>query len=108
MSDVFQLQDEISSLVAAHVEPEIERVEAHRSALATPENLDDWRLVRRGRHHQHRHTREDAALARQCYETVLARNPDHVDALINMAWWEFWDLSTLVTPRGSRPTRARD
>ena len=94
MNDVFQIQDEISSLVAAHVEPEIERVEAHRSALATPENLDDWRLVRRGRHHQHRHTREDAALARQCYETVLARNPDHVDALINMAWWEFWDLST--------------
>ena len=100
MSDVFLIQDEISSLVAAHVEPEVERVEAHRSALATPEDLDDWRLVRRGRHHQHRHTREDAALARQCYETVLARNPDHVDALINMAWWEFWNLSTQHGERG--------
>ena len=91
MSDVFQIQDEISSLVAAHVEPD--RASGSSSQCAAGDPREPGRLaVRRGRHHQHRHTREDARY--QCYETVLARNPDHVDALINMAWWEFWDLST--------------
>jgi len=38
-------------------------------------------------------TREDAGEARRYFELALEQEPDSSEALIQMAWWHWWDLS---------------
>jgi adenylate cyclase len=93
MVDIFDLQDEISLIVAAKLEPEITRSERQKSLPARNESIASWHLVRRGLFHQHKMTREDAVEAKRFFELALEQEPDSTEALIQLAWWHWWDLS---------------
>ena len=44
---IFELQDEIASTIASHIEPELARAEISRIERRPPENLDVWELYHR-------------------------------------------------------------
>ncbi len=93
IADIFDLQDEISLLVAAKLEPEITRSELRKALPTRNESIASWHLVRRGLFHQHKMTYEDAAEAKRYFELALEQEPDSAEALIQMGWWHWWDLS---------------
>lgn len=90
--DLFAVQDDIAQSVAAAIEPELSRMEQFRSRMRQVESLDDWDLVRRGMWHMNQMTRDDAPIARELFEQALARSPSSTEALIQLAWWHFWDV----------------
>jgi TolB-like protein/Tfp pilus assembly protein PilF len=91
--DIFDLQDEISLIIAAMLEPEIERAEREQALPTRTESIASWHLVRRGLWHQYKLTREDAIEARRFFTLALEQDPNSVEALVQMAWWHWWDLS---------------
>jgi len=93
IDDIFDLQDEISLVTAAMLQPEIERSERRRELPSRSESIASWHLVRRGLWHQYKLTREDAAEAKRYFELALDQEPDSVEALVQMGWWHWWDLS---------------
>lgn len=92
LDDLFAVQDEIARSVAAAIEPELSRLEQFRSHSRAVEYLDDWELVRRGLWHMNRLTRTDSTIAREFFDRALVRNPDSIEALIQLSWWHFWDV----------------
>jgi adenylate cyclase len=59
LTDIFDLQDEITANISSRVAPQIWRVEGERVSLARPEDLDAWDLYLRALSHYHRTTAED-------------------------------------------------
>lgn len=98
LGELFALQDEIARSVVAILEPEVQRAERARPVRASARELDVWDLVRKGMWHQNKLTREDAGEAKRLFELALTRDPDSVEALIQMSWWHFWDISTRRGP----------
>ena len=94
LDDIFAVQDEITQSIVATIEPELEQAEQQRASLQPPENLDAWDLVQRGKWHQNRLTREDAAKARPLFERALQVDQNSAEALIQLAWWHFWNFWT--------------
>ena len=91
LEDIFDLQDEISLAVAAKLEPEIERRERAKTLPSRNESLQSWDLVRRGMYHQHKLTKQDAATALDYFNQALEVEPESVEAILQKAWWYFWD-----------------
>jgi tetratricopeptide (TPR) repeat protein len=48
--------------------------------------------------HQSKLTRDDAREAKRLFDRALRQDPDSIDALIQLAWWHFWDVSTRRGP----------
>lgn len=94
LGDLFIMQDE----VVAILEAEVQRAERVRPVRVSTEELGTWDLIRKGIWHQSKLTRSDAEEARRLFELALERDPDSVEALIQMSWWHFWDASTRRGP----------
>lgn len=90
---IADLEAPIATEIVARLEPEIERAERITPTTAR-EHPDAWHLLRRGIWHQYQLRKDDAATARRYFEQALLRDPDSVEALIQLAWWEWWNAST--------------
>ena len=75
LADVFDVQDEIVSEVAAHIHPAIERAEVEKRAKRDPADLDAWDLLLRSRWHYHTNTREGCEEAIRLGELAVERDP---------------------------------
>jgi adenylate cyclase len=71
LSDIFDLQDEISARVAATVVPELQRAEHKSSAAKQPRNLDAWDYVQRGMAHLHVFSKKSNSDAREMFGRAL-------------------------------------
>lgn len=89
-----QVPREIVHSIIAALHTHVDGSEERRYRSRPIGDLDAWGLVRRGMWHQNRLTRSDAAEARRLFDMALERDPDSVDALIQLAWWHFWDVWT--------------
>ena len=76
LSDIFDLQDEISSSIAGAVEPEIAVAEVDRVRRAVPENMVAWDYLQRGKWHLWHYTPEDGLKAQGFFERAIAIEPD--------------------------------
>lgn len=85
---------EIVHCIVAALHANVDGSEERRYRARPASDLDAWGLVRRGMWHQNRLTRDDAAEARRLFDMALERDPNSVDALIQLAWWHFWDVWT--------------
>lgn len=74
LTDIFEIQDEITRIVAGTIEPEITKAEFERQRHVPPESLDAWQLYQRGVFHFHRLTPEDDVAARKYLEAAIARD----------------------------------
>ncbi len=72
LTDIFDLQDEITDQIVARVAPEINLAEAERASRRQPTNLGAWDLFQRGLWHFNRFIKEDNREARALFARAIA------------------------------------
>jgi adenylate cyclase len=97
LTDILQMQDEITEAVAAAIEPQLIRKESERGVQRS-QNLTAWDLVRRGMWHFHRFTPENHELAREFFVQATSVEPNEASGYIWLARTESSRLTFLGTP----------
>jgi TolB-like protein/Flp pilus assembly protein TadD len=77
LTDIFALQDEITSSVAAAIEPKLLAAEAVRSEKRSAADLDAWDLVMRALTHYWRMTTAETTTAIDMLREAVERYPDY-------------------------------
>jgi adenylate cyclase len=107
MEDIFDLQDEMTQVIASALEPELNAAECERALLKSPDNLDAWEMYQRALWHMwtfeaaHENTAMKlfkqsiqmdpnfapayAYLCYSCYITVIMGYAEDPDARLNEA-----------------------
>ena len=96
IEDLFELQDEITSVIVAATAAKIRSAEAERLRLLPPSNLEAYGFVLRGQSHAMRYTQADVRQARELYNAALSSDPKYARALsaksrtLNLEWRYNW------------------
>lgn len=90
LENLVALQTEIGHEIVSHLEKEVDRVEQARTFQVPWESLATWQLVRRGRWHMGRRTRNDTHLALGFFEEAHSTDAGSSATLNELAWWYFW------------------
>jgi len=77
LTDIFELQDEITQKVTATIEPKLVAVEGTRAQSRSAENLGAWELVARAMTHYGRMTTEESETAIELLRQAVAKYPDY-------------------------------
>jgi serine/threonine protein kinase len=85
MEDVFEVQDEIASKIAAALRITLSPQEQKALAAKPTENLQAYDLYLRGRNYARRAARQDLQFALQMYESAVALDPDFALAHAGLA-----------------------
>ena len=85
ISDIFEVQDELTQTVVGAIEPQLSKAERERAKAHKPSNLDAWALLQYGRAHLYKRTRENIAQARGYLERAIEADPDLVAAYADLA-----------------------
>ncbi len=85
LTDIFAVQDDITSRVAAAIEPALSRAESQRVIAKRPEHMGAWDYCQRGFWHVHKGTRADGMAAYGLFEQALALDPNLADAHLGLA-----------------------
>jgi adenylate cyclase len=80
LTDLFELQDEITHAIAGAIEPELLKFERDRLAARPQQNEDAYELYQRGMWHHYRHTKEDNSKAQASFRRALAIDPQYPQA----------------------------
>jgi adenylate cyclase len=80
LTDIFAVQDDITSRVAAAIEPALSRAETQRVIAKRQENMGAWDYCQRGFWHVHKGTRTDGIEAYDFFKQALALDPNLADA----------------------------
>ncbi len=91
--DRLTLQDDLSLSIAAQLQPEIERSARQAALPIRQEDADTWHLIRQGIWHQYQLTRDNSIIARNLFLQAVERDQYSTEALVQLAWWHFWDIS---------------
>jgi len=86
ISDIFELQDEITEKIVARVEPEIGYAERRRVAHIRPASLQAWDCYHLGVHHFFRFTAPDNSEAQRLLRRSQQLDPGFGEAY---AWWAY-------------------
>ncbi|MDA1074434.1 MAG: tetratricopeptide repeat protein [Proteobacteria bacterium] len=85
MSDLFALQDEISSTIAASMVGDLTRAEGERARQRGTQSLEAWSLYQLGMQHAERFTLEDYQVAAKFFAQAVDRDPRFSTALAQLA-----------------------
>jgi len=100
LSDIFELQDEISLLIADKIRENFGHFDVQEHLVATPtNNIEAYKLFLRGRSFQLNWRLEDISTAITFYKKSVAIDPLFADAYVGIGWcygilasWQFIDL----------------
>lgn len=93
IGDVFDLQDEITSVIVARLEPAIGSSERRRIMQDRPQNLEAWHCFHLGVWHFFRFTASDNAKAQDLLQRSRELAPDLGEA---HAWWAYATVLGMV------------
>ena len=85
LTDLFELQDEITTTIAGAIEPELLKFERDRIADQPQHNEDAYALYQRGMWRHYRHTKPDNLDAQACFRRALAIDPHYPQATAALA-----------------------
>jgi adenylate cyclase len=85
LTDLFELQDEIVTAIAAAIEPELLKFERDRIADRPQRNEDAYELYQRGVWHHYRHSKPDNLKAQGFLRSALAIDPQYPQATAALA-----------------------
>jgi len=85
LTDLFELQDEISRTIAGAIEPELLKFERERSTGKPQQNQDAYELYQRGLWHHYRHTKEDNIEAQSYFRRALRIDAQYPQATAALA-----------------------
>lgn len=87
LGDLFAIQDDITTSIAAAVEPEIMEVEERRAT--TRRSLTGYDLVQRGNWHLYKFTPESIAEAQRLFAAAIEADPNYAPAYASMAYSKY-------------------
>jgi adenylate cyclase len=85
LTDLFELQDEITHAIAGAIEPEILKFERDRIAERPQFSEDAYELYQRGVWHHYRHSKADNLEAQAYFRRALAIDPQYAQAITGLA-----------------------
>jgi adenylate cyclase len=85
LTDIFAVQDDITSRVVAAIEPALSRAETQRVIAKRPEHMGAWDYCQRGFWHVHKGTRADGITAYGLFKQALTLDPNLADAHLGLA-----------------------
>src|SRR6516164_6521240 len=85
LTDLFELQDEITHAIAGAIEPEILKFERDRIAERPQHSEDAYELYQRGTWHHYRQTKDDNITAQALFRRALAIDAQYPQALAGLA-----------------------
>jgi len=96
LSDIFELQDEITSRVIGSIGPQILLAEAARVRRKPPQSIDAWDIVMQALPHMWRMTTEEHYRAQELLRQALKLDPDyaHAHALLGWTYVSMFNLDT--------------
>ena len=80
LTDIFELQDEITGNIASRVAPTLRRSESERANSRRASDLDTWDMYLRVLYHYNQVTKEDSALASQLCAQIKVRDANFAPA----------------------------
>jgi len=92
LSNIFDLQDEITLEIAGSVGPALLRSERDHAMRRTPQNLDAWECMHRSMWHLFQATREHNLEARSWADRALELQPDWAKALSLKAFSHMYEI----------------
>jgi len=92
ISDIFEVQDEITAAIAGAVGPALFQSEMLHAIRRAPKNADAWDCVHRGMWHLYRYTREGVAKARAWSARALELQPDSATAYCIIAFSHMYEV----------------
>jgi adenylate cyclase len=101
LTDIFAVQDEITSRVVVAIEPALSRAESRRGAAKRPEHMGAWDYCQRGFWHLNKLTATDGAAAYGLFKTAVALDPTLAEAYLGLAralivQWEYGSIEELA------------
>jgi len=85
LTDLFELQDEITHAIAGAIEPEILKFERERIAERPQHSEDAYELYQRGMFHHYRQSKQDNIEAQACFRRALAIDAQYPQAMAALA-----------------------
>jgi adenylate cyclase len=85
LTDLFELQDEITSVIAGAIEPELSKFERDRIADQPQQSQDAYEFYQRGMWHHYRRTKADNSEAQRLFRAALAIDPAYPQATAALA-----------------------
>ena len=85
LTDLFELQDEITTVIAGAIEPELLKFERDRIAEHPQHNENAYELYQRGMWHHYRHNKKDNLQAQAFFRHALAIDPQYPQAMAALA-----------------------
>jgi adenylate cyclase len=85
LTDIFAMQDEITSRVVAAIEPALSRAESQRWVTKRPEHMGAWDYCQRGFWHLNKLTKSDGEAAYGLFKTAVALDPNLAEAHLGLA-----------------------
>jgi len=81
LTDLFELQDEITHAIAGAIEPELLKFERERIAERPPRSEDAYELYQHGMSYHYRNAKADKAKAQAYFRRALAIDPQYPQAI---------------------------
>jgi len=85
LTDIFAVQDDITSRVVSAIEPAVFRAESQLVIAKRPEHMGAWDYCERGFWHVNKGTRADGTTAYGLFKQALALDPNLADAHLGLA-----------------------
>lgn len=86
LSDIFEVQDEITAAITGAVGPSFAAAEAQRASRKEPENLDAWDLAMRANGHVWRFNKHDLEEAKRLFREAVEVDPNSSFAQSGLAF----------------------
>ena len=90
LSDIFEVQDEITENIVGAIEPELTRAEWQRAASKRPENLEAWDYVVRAVALMMEFSEESSARAATLLQQGVDVDPDYARTYGHKSWLSIW------------------
>ncbi len=99
LHDIFQVQDEISLLIADKIREQTGHLElADQLVVPQTDNITTYEYALKGNFHKNKWSLEDATLAQDFYQKGIALDPTHVESIIGLA-----DIYSFLGMTGAMP-----
>jgi tetratricopeptide (TPR) repeat protein len=89
LSEIFEVQQEISYAIVGYLQLEIETAEQKRALMRPDQTLDAWGAYHRGVWHMYKFKAEDFSRAEKLFERALELNPNDARIYANLSFIEF-------------------
>ena len=89
LDDIFEVQDEITGIIAGHIDVEVSTSERRRALRAPTQNMGAWDCYHLGMVHFFRFTGEDLLEAQRLFARSLELDPEFGEG---HAWWSYMNV----------------